>query len=179
SHDRQPPEGRIPADDLHRLISVHVRHHDVHQNDSDIRSRLKCRDRFPAGARRQNRHSASFENAAERKDVAHVVIYNQYFFPHERFVGMVQEVKHLLLFLRQISYNAMQKEGGFVQKPFRRLDTFHYHAASQHAKAGILVRRKVFASEDHYRQVTEHRGVAETFKYFKSGHIWKTEIEYH
>ena len=33
-NDRQPPESRVGADHLHRLIAVHFGHHDVHQNDS-------------------------------------------------------------------------------------------------------------------------------------------------
>ena len=40
------------ADHPHRLVAVHLRHHDVHQHDRDVGRRLEHLDRLAAGARR-------------------------------------------------------------------------------------------------------------------------------
>ena len=60
----KPPEGRILADHLHRLVAVHFRHHNVHQHNRQIRRGFENADGFAAGAGGEYRHAAAFEHAA-------------------------------------------------------------------------------------------------------------------
>src|SRR5208283_296545 len=47
-NDRQTAVGRVAADVLDRLVTVHFRHHDVHQHDRQFRRLLDERDRLAA-----------------------------------------------------------------------------------------------------------------------------------
>src|SRR5688572_32256363 len=43
--DRHPPQRRILADDLHGLVAVHLRHHDIHRSE-ERRVGKECRSRW-------------------------------------------------------------------------------------------------------------------------------------
>ena len=47
------------ADRPHRVVAVHVRHHDVHQDDVDVRRLLELLDRLLAGLGRDDVHAAA------------------------------------------------------------------------------------------------------------------------
>ena len=74
---RRRNAGLLP-DRLDGLVAVHLRHHDVHQRDRDVRRRLERRDRLAPGRRREHLHPAPLEHAAEREDVPHVVVDDQH-----------------------------------------------------------------------------------------------------
>ena len=105
---------------------------------SGVDSRVAIASRpGPSG---QNRHSAPFQHAAEREDVAHVVIHDQHLLSHQSVVGTMQPVQHFLLLRRQIGDHAMQEQRSLIEQPFGRLHAFDDHAARQRVQASIFFR---------------------------------------
>ena len=107
---------RILPNDLHGLVAIHLRHHDVHQDDAEIGSRFDGCDGLAAGSGRQDGHTATFQHAAEREDIADVIVDDQHLFAHQSLVRPVQAIEHLLLLSGQDRHDAMQEEGGLVEQ---------------------------------------------------------------
>ena len=75
---RKIGELRALSDLLHRLISVHVGHHDVDERDIDARCLLKNQDSVLSPLGVENLHIVAFKNARQREDVADVVVDDQH-----------------------------------------------------------------------------------------------------
>ena len=74
--DREVVDRRSLAHGPHRLVAVHDRHHDVHEDDVDVRRRLEDVDAScPLSARRLE--LAALEQRGQREDVAEVVVDDQ------------------------------------------------------------------------------------------------------
>ncbi len=166
------------ADHLHRLIAVHLRHHDVHQHDREVRRRFDERDRLAAGRRGQHLHAAPFEHAAQREDVARVVVDQQHRPADQVLVGAVQPLDHALLVVRQVGDDAVQEQRGFVEQPLRRFDPLDDDAARHRVQLRILLGRQFAAGEDDDRQVGERRVVAHLFEQFEAGHVGQPQVEH-
>ena len=93
----------VLTDHLHRLIAVHLRHHDVHQHDRHVRRRFqRCAiASLPvvAVSTFMPRRSSTLR---QREDVAHVVVDQQHRAADQILVGAVQPLEHALLLRRQI-----------------------------------------------------------------------------
>src|SRR5215510_12484258 len=84
SDDREILEPLDPPYGMHRLVPVHLRHHDVHQHHTHVRILVKrLYARAPVlGA--QNIYVVGFERAGQGEDVAQVVVHDQNLAPFER-----------------------------------------------------------------------------------------------
>ena len=51
-------------------------------------------DGFASGAGGKYAHAATFQNAAQREDVPHIVIDDQHFLPDQGFIGTMQAIEH-------------------------------------------------------------------------------------
>ena len=71
------------------------------------------------GAGREHRHPTSFQNTAQREDVANVIVHNQHLLSDKRLIGSMQAVEHPLLLRRQVGNHAMQEERRLVEQTFR------------------------------------------------------------
>src|SRR5580658_2671403 len=56
SNNGQPSQCRILANHLHGFIAVHLRHHDIHENNCQVRSGLDGLDCLATSARREHCH---------------------------------------------------------------------------------------------------------------------------
>ena len=65
---------RARADPLHRLVAVHLGHHDVDQRDVDAGSLLEDRDALGAALGVEHFGAVRLEHAGQRVDVADVVV---------------------------------------------------------------------------------------------------------
>ena len=89
--DRQRAELRVVADLPHRLVAVHLRHHDVHQHER--RGPGRCGSaRSPRGPSSRSRRCMPWRSSRldEREDVADVVVDDQHALAGQRLVGVVQ-----------------------------------------------------------------------------------------
>src|SRR5262245_32143134 len=84
SDDRKVFEPFDPPDSLHRLVTVHLRHHDIHQHHIYVGILVKrLYARAPVlGA--QNLYVVGFERAGQGEDVAQVVVHDQNLVTFER-----------------------------------------------------------------------------------------------
>src|SRR5262249_17050222 len=76
-YDRQTPQFWVSTNPFNRLITIHLRHHDVHEHDRNAWfcfNHLEC---IFAGRRREHAHSPPLQYTAERENIARVVINKQ------------------------------------------------------------------------------------------------------
>ena len=64
----------LRPDAADRFVTVHLRHHDVHQDDVDVGVVAEHLDRFGTAFGREHVHLVFFERRAQREDVAGVVV---------------------------------------------------------------------------------------------------------
>src|ERR1700730_2001650 len=74
---RQTPQFWLCANHFDRLITVHLWHHDVHEHDRDTWLGFDHLERFVAGSGCENAHSPPLQYAAERENIARIVVYQQ------------------------------------------------------------------------------------------------------
>jgi len=121
--DRKLFESLLVSDFTHGLIAIHFRHHDVHQHDRQVRRRFDECNRFVAGGRGQDVHTAPLQHTAQGEDVSGVVVNEKHRLADEILVRVVQAIEHALLVGGQVRHHPMQEQRGFVQQPLRRLDS--------------------------------------------------------
>ena len=92
-----------------------------------------------AGRRGEHAHAAPLEHAAEREDVAGVVVDQQHGAADQVLVRAGQPLEHSLLFGRQIGHHPVQEQRGFVEQALRRLDAFDHDAAGHGVQLGVLL----------------------------------------
>ena len=119
-------------------------------------ARLRCRfdDLYGllAGGRGQDVHPPALQHAAQRENVARIVVHQQHRLPDQIFVGAVEPFQHALLFRRQVGHHAMQEQRRFVEQPLRRFDAFHHDAACHGVDPGVLLGRQLPPGEDDDRE---------------------------
>ena len=108
---------------------------------------LQHGDRLVPGVRREHLHPAPLEHAAQREDVAHVVVDDEHRLADQIFVGAVQALEHLLLVRRQVGDHAVQEQRRLVEQAFGRLDALDDDAARQRVELRVLVGRELPAGE--------------------------------
>ena len=177
--DRETAQFHVFADLLHRLVSVHLRHHDVHQHNGNLGRRLEDADGLLAGCGRKHAHFATFQDAAEREDIARVIIDEKNGAAHQVFIGVVQLLEHALLVWRQVTHQPVQEEGRLIEQPFRQFDTLDDHAAGNRVKPGLLFGGKLAAGEHDDGDVGQPLVAAHPLEDLEAAHVGKPQIEHH
>ena len=169
----------ILPDVLNGLIPVHLGHHDVHEHDGHVRSRIQKRHGLVAGGGGDHLHAAAFQNAAQRKDVAHVVVHHQHRLAHQVVVGAVQPLNHLLFLGRQVGDDAVQEQRRFVQQPLGRFDSLDHDAAGNGVQPRVFLGRQLLAGKYHDGQVAQRLVGAELLQHLKAGDVGQAQVENH
>ena len=131
---RLPEPGHLP-DRPHRLVAVHLRHHDVHQHDVDVGRLLQPRDAVPAALGVDHLHLAPLQEGGQREDVADVVVDDQHRAAGERRIGPVELLEHPPLALGQPGRDPVEEERGLVEQPLGRARVLDDHRLGQAAAA--------------------------------------------
>ena len=111
------------ADLPHRLHAVHLRHHDVHQHDVDVRLGLQdARSRRGRCRPTTITMSCSSRTRRQGEDVAHVVVHDQHLLAGQRrWSDWCRSSSSLPLRLGQLGERPVQEERGLVEQPLRRV----------------------------------------------------------
>jgi hypothetical protein len=128
-------------------------------------------DRLLAGGGRQNPHPAPLQHAAQRKDVAGIVVDQENGSIDKVLIGTVQPLQHALLFGRQVGDDAVQEESGLVQQAFGRLHAFHDNAARHPMKPGIFFRTEFSSGEHDNRHVGQPFVSCKLFQHLEPCHV--------
>ena len=136
------------------------------------------RDRLVAGRRGQHLHAAPLEHAAQREDVAGVVVDQQHRLADQILVGAVQPLEHPLLVGGQVGDDAVQEQRRLVEQPLGQLDALDDDAARHRVQLRVLLRRQLAAGEDDDRQVGEPPVVADRFEQLEARHVGQPQIEH-
>ena len=91
----------------------------------------------------------------------------------------MQPLQQALLLGGQVGHHAMEKERGFVEQAFRRLNAFDHDAARHGMKLGVLLRRQLPAGEHHDWNIREVALDRHLLEHLEAGHIRQAEIEHH
>ena len=95
-----------------------------------------------------NLHVVRLKRAGEGKDVAHIVVDNQYAAICQNRIAPVQLFDHLSLRLRQIGIGAVQEEGGLSQQSLGRIGFFDNHRSRHATQMHLFLPRQLFARVD-------------------------------
>src|SRR5580658_9584816 len=82
-NDRHTAERGILADHLHGFVTVHFRHHDIHEHDGHVWDEFKGFDSCLTSAGGEHAHTAALQNTTQGEDVAYIVVHDQHFPSHQ------------------------------------------------------------------------------------------------
>ena len=92
-----------------------------------------------SGLRAEHSHAAAFQHAAQRKDVANIIVDDENLLADEVFVRAVQPFEHPSFLFGKIGHDAMQEQRGLVQQPVRRFDTLDDDASRKRLEPRVLL----------------------------------------
>src|SRR5713101_2821363 len=101
--DRQVPGAVDLPDRAHRVVAVHVGHHDVDEHDA-----LECLDRLLARLGADDVHALPLEHAGDREDVADVVVHDQDSLAREDRPARIEPLDRLARLPRQVSHRTVE-----------------------------------------------------------------------
>ena len=165
---------------LHRLVAVHLRHHDVHQHDR----RRPAWSRAAAIASRpvlavstfMPRRSSTLLSAKMLRTSSSTTSTD---LADQVLVGAVQPLEHVLLLRRQVGDHAVQEQRRLVEQPLGRLDALDHDAAGQRVQLRVLLGRQLAAGEHHDRHVAQLLVAADPLEHLEAGHVGQPQVEHH
>ncbi|MPN02782.1 hypothetical protein SDC9_149998 [bioreactor metagenome] len=89
---------------------------------------LKHVDRVPSVLDRNHAHAEALQHARHRKNVANVIVHQQYFPPLQQM--MMQVLQDLSLSLRELGNIPVQPESRFIEQPLGRPDIADHRPAT-------------------------------------------------
>ncbi len=98
------------ADRPRRLVAVHLWHHDVHQDDVDLRRRTQDVERLAAVLGPNHVHVPALQHAGQSEDVAHVVVDDQDLLASDALVGLPDLLHRLLDGRAQVLLDPVQEQ---------------------------------------------------------------------
>ena len=139
-HREVLPLGAL-ADAAQRLVAVHLRHHDVHQDDVDVRVLLELGERALAVLGVDHVHLVALEQRRQREDVAQVVVDDEHVALRELRIALREPAQHALLALGQVRLDAVQEQRGLVEQPLHRRDVLDDHGLREAVQALLVLVR--------------------------------------
>ncbi len=112
---------RYLANFLNGLHPIHFGHHDVHEDDVDVRVGHQDIDGFATVVRRDDIHLMLFEDTGQGEDVARIVVDDQNLLVDQQLVRLMQVQKRGLGGLRQAFKALVQVQGEHVEQAVCRL----------------------------------------------------------
>ena len=106
------------ADRPHGFVTVHLRHHDVHQNAIDARCLEQRLDAGAAVLGVNHLQVMLLQNTGQCKDVADVVVHHQYLLARQRNVVAADGCQNGPLIVGEVGVGAMQEQHGLFQQAF-------------------------------------------------------------
>ena len=146
---------RLRANPARRLVPVHLGHHDVHQDDVDIRVLVQLGQRLQAVLRVRDLHLVLFQDRRDREQVPRIVVDQQHLLPGQRRVGFGQTPQHLPLRIGQVRLDAMEEQRRLVQQALGRTHVLHDDRLGEHAQLYLLVAGQLLARVDDDRHPPE------------------------
>src|SRR6266508_1527590 len=149
--DRELLERVVLTDRARRLIAVELRHHDVHQDEIDLRIGAEQLDAVPPVLRVQDLHAVALEHARQREDVPYVIVDDEDLLVLEDLLGGVELLEQPALLLRQLPLDAVQEERRLVEQALGRARVLHHDRVGELAQLGRLALRQLLARVDENR----------------------------
>ena len=162
----------------HRLVSIHIGHHDVHQDYVQVPIVLDHLDGVLTAGGAYHVHVLVFEQGCEREDVAGVVIDHQHFAAAQNFHRAMQPFQHGLLLRRQIGDDPVEEQRSLVQQPFRRTHILQNDALGHRLELCLFGGGQVPTSEDDHRHGRQRRLSVHPLQQLETGHVGKTQVEH-
>ena len=167
------------AHGLHRLVAVHLRHHDVHQDEVDVRVRAERLDPVPAVLGEDDLHAVRLEHGGEREDVAHVVVDDQHLLALEHRLGAVELLEHAPLRLRQPRLDAVEEERRLVEQPLRRARVLDDDRLGVLLQPRLLAARELLARVDDHRQPRVALVLLQLLEQLEARRLRQLQVEHH
>jgi hypothetical protein len=153
--DREVGEARVLADLAGGLVAVHLGHHDVHQDDVDVRVLAEGLDALAAVLGVDDRHAVPLEHTRDGENVANVVVDDQHALAAEHRVGVVDLAQHLLLGRGQVGLHAVEEQGRLVEQVLHGAHALDDDGVGDALQAGLLLGRQVLAGVDDDRDLAQ------------------------
>src|ERR1700681_576683 len=166
------------ADAPDRLVAVHLRHHDVHQHDVDLRVRAQQPDRVGAGLRGEDVHLEVLERAAQRVDVASVVVGDEDRAAFER-ARVGRAAVHRPLDLGQPGLDLVEKIRCLFDQPLGRHRVLHDDRLGEAADRALLVFSQLAAGVHDHGDTNVRRVFLDALDQREAFDVGQPEIDDH
>src|SRR5512135_304061 len=151
--DRQRPERLQLADRADRLVTVHLRHHDVQQHQVDPRRRAQDVERLPPVLRPQDHDIPPLQFTRQGEDVANVVIHDQHLLAGDLRFRLLPLVEQLPCRRREFGLDPVEEQGRLVDQALQRSDVLDDGRLGHLLQTIPLVGRQVAPGVDHDAEV--------------------------
>ena len=121
----------------------------------------------------------ALQHGGEGKDVADIVIHDQGSLARQRRVGLIKLFKYALFGFWQVGCLSVQKQGGFSQQAFRRVDVFDENTLSKFSELGFFIFSEILGCVHDHRQFAQSRIVVNLLQQCKDRRPRQPEIEHH
>ncbi len=102
----------------HGLVTVHFRHHDIHQHQVDLRPPAQQFDASPSVFRVHHVQVVLLQQTGKREDIAHVVIHYQDRLPAQSGIGAAEVLQNAALCRSEIGLGAVDQQNRIVEQAF-------------------------------------------------------------
>ena len=170
--------GHLP-DRPHRLVAVHLGHHDVHEHHVYLGIVLQPGDAVPAAFGVDHLHFAALEERGQREDVADVVVHHQRGAAGQGRIGAVQLLQHPPLRLGQSGRNPVEEQRGLVEQPLGRLRILDHHRLGHPPKLGLLPLGELLPGVDDGGELPQPDLSLDPGDQLETGHVGQAEVEHH
>src|SRR6266540_1640534 len=177
--DRELLERVVLTDRARRLIAVELRHHDVHQDEIDLRIGAEQLDAVPPVLRVQDLHAVALEHARQREDVPYVIVDDEDLLVLEDLLGGVELLEQPALLLRQLPLDAVQEERRLVEQALGRARVLHHDRVGELAQLGRLALRQLLARVDDHRRRREPRVLLDLLEELETAALRELQVEHH
>ena len=163
----------------HRFVAVHFRHHDVHQDNVEVRAFVQRFQGFAAVVGEVDIEAQLFQLGGQRIDIAHVVVHQQQLLALENVVAVFDQLRVAAPVGGQGGLQPVQEQRRLVEQPFVGAFGLEDDAVGVLAQPRFLVAGQVLAGVDHHRHRLVGVVAVQPLEQFEAAHVRQGQVQNH
>ena len=163
----------------HRFVAVHLRHHDVHQDNVEVRALIQRFQGFAAVVGKVDIEAQLFQLGGQRVNIAHVVVHQQQLFTLENVVAVLNQLRVAAPVGGQGGFQPVQEQGRLIKQPFVGALGLENNTVGVLAQPRFLVAGQVLAGIDHHRHRLVVIVAVQALQQLEAAHVRQCQIQDH